>query len=202
VNSALIVAGGSGTRFSDPLPKQYHLLKNGKSILENTVKTFTEHPLIDQVVVVVGQNHNVKLDGVFLCYGGQTRQESVRNGLNFLKAYRPQNVLIHDAVRPFISSELISQVIQKLNDYEAVDIALPITDTLKTYSGQTIPRDEIYMTQTPQGFHFDVICKFHEEANENYTDDVSIYLARGGKNLGIILGDPTNIKITHKRDLI
>lgn len=202
MNSALIVAGGDGTRFSDRLPKQYHHLKNGKSILEHTIEKFAEHPLIDVVAVVIGRHHLVELKDVPYIYGGRTRQESVRQGLNFLKSHRPKNVLIHDAVRPFVSKDLISQVLQKLADHEAVDIALPIIDTVKSYDGKIIPRDGIYLSQTPQGFHFDIISQIHEEAEEAHTDDVSIYLSAGRQNLGIIEGDPKNIKITHKRDLI
>ncbi len=200
-NVALIVAGGSGSRFNSATPKQYHSFPGSNlTILQNTINIFKTHPLIDLVSVVIGQGHNVDLDCPY-SYGGSTRQESVRNGLNFLRQYNPKNVLIHDAVRPFISHEIISQVIEKLKSFEAVDIGLPIVDTVKTYSGIVIPRESIYSSQTPQGFHFDLIAELHETSTCNYSDDISLYLASGRKNLSIVAGDTRNKKITYREDI-
>ena len=119
----------------------------------------------------------------------------------FIKQYNPKYVLIHDAARPFVSSKLITQVIKSLDNHEAVDIGLPIVDTIKTYDGLIIPRDKIYATQTPQGFHFDLIHDLHERATGEYTDDISLYLASGGKDLSVVHGDPKNKKITYREDL-
>lgn len=199
-NAALIVASGSGTRFGSSTPKQYHKLKNGRSVLEETISIFKSHPLIDLICIVIAEDHPVTFDCLYT-YGGKTRQESVRNGLRFLKQYNPKNVLIHDGVRPFVPADLISQVIFKLKNYEAVDVGLPIVDTIKTYDGVVIPRETLYATETPQGFHFDLISELHENSTENYTDDVSLYIASGGKNLAVVPGDSRNIKITFKSDI-
>lgn len=197
---ALIVAAGTGTRFGHQLPKQYHNVQNNKSILEKAILTFKNHPMIDLVAVVIGKDHPYNLDSPYT-YGGKTRQESVRNGLRFLKQYNPKYLLIHDGVRPFVSNHIISEVLSKLETYQAVDIGLPIVDTIKTYNGSVIPRDTVYASQTPQGFHFDIILDLHEKTIESYTDDISLYLAEGGKKLTILPGDPKNIKITFKEDL-
>jgi len=200
-NVALIVAGGSGSRFNSPTPKQYHSLPGSNlTILQSTVNIFKSHKSIDLVSVVVGRDHNVELD-VPYTYGGETRQQSVRCGLNFLRQYTPKNVLIHDAVRPFVSHDLISQVLDKLQLYEAVDIGLPMVDTIKTYGGVVIPRESLYSSQTPQGFHFDLVAELYERANGQYSDDISLYLSSGRKNLSVVPGDPKNKKITYREDM-
>jgi 2-C-methyl-D-erythritol 4-phosphate cytidylyltransferase/2-C-methyl-D-erythritol 2,4-cyclodiphosphate synthase len=198
--AALIVAAGSGSRFGHETPKQYHKLQNQKSILEETISIFDTHPMIDLVAVVVAKEHPYRLNFPHT-YGGKTRQESVRNGLRFLKKYNPKHILIHDGVRPFVSKDLISEVLYKLETYQAVDIGQPIIDTIKTYDGSVIPRETLYASQTPQGFHFDMILDLYEKATDHYTDDISLYLAAGGTNLAIAVGDPKNIKITFKEDL-
>lgn len=200
-NIALIVAGGSGTRFGSEIAKQYHMLSNGEVILNQTVKTFLKHSQIDLVCVVLNQESNWQMENVIQTLGGKTRQESVRNGLEFLARYCPKNVLIHDAVRPFVSTNIISSVIEQLQHFEAVDIALPITDTIKTYDGQIVPRNQLYATQTPQGFHFDVILNLHKNADKEYTDDISLYLEFNKNSIGIVNGCPKNIKITYKEDI-
>ncbi len=204
-NAALILAAGNGSRFGSEVAKQYHKLKDGRTILEHTIEKF--HGVTDIICVVVDQEHKgfEFFSNSINVVGGKTRQESVRLGLESLQHHKPKNVLIHDGVRPFVSSEIISSVIRKLEEFEAVDVALPVTDTIKTYQGQTIDRDSIYATQTPQGFNFEVISNLHSEAfrsgRNDYTDDISLYLDSGRKNLGIVPGCPKNIKITYKSDL-
>ncbi len=207
-NVVLLAAGGNGSRFGSRLPKQYHTMPDGKSILEHATEKFTSHKLIDMVCLVINQQHKAFIlnQSITYTYGGDTRQESIRLGLEFLQQYKPKNVLIHDAVRPFVSHEIISSVISKLDKYEAVDVAIPVTDTIKTYDGNTLPRNSIYATQTPQGFKFEIINKLHAEAfksgKNNYTDDISLYLESGRKGIGIVNGCPQNIKITYKNDLL
>jgi 2-C-methyl-D-erythritol 4-phosphate cytidylyltransferase len=202
-NVALILAGGNGARFDSEVPKQYHPLKAGKTILEHTIEKF--QGFVDTICVVVDSQHKEVFSDKIHTVGGKTRQESVRLGLEFLNQYKPKNVLIHDGVRPFVSSEIIAAVIRKLEEFDAVDVALPITDTIKTYDGNIIDRNAIYATQTPQGFNFKIISELHREAFRNrkndYTDDISLYLDSGRKNLGIVTGCPKNIKITYKSDL-
>lgn len=200
-NAALIVAGGNGSRFGDDIPKQYYKLENGRSILQETILAFKTHKMVDLVCVVLCEKYQSEVN-CLKTYSGKTRQESVRNGLRFLKKYQPKKVLIHDGVRPFVSKNLISEVISKLQNYEAVDIGLPIVDTIKTYDGVIVPRENLYASQTPQGFHFDVISSLHERTTKHYTDDISLYLANDGKKLCVIPGEAQNIKITYKEDLL
>jgi 2-C-methyl-D-erythritol 4-phosphate cytidylyltransferase/2-C-methyl-D-erythritol 2,4-cyclodiphosphate synthase len=101
-NLALIVAGGSGSRFGGELPKQYQLLGH-KTILQLTAQVFIKHPDIAQVLVVISPEHQqfYNIDAPF-CLGGATRQDSVRLGLIEALKHNPQNVLIHDAARPYV----------------------------------------------------------------------------------------------------
>jgi 2-C-methyl-D-erythritol 4-phosphate cytidylyltransferase/2-C-methyl-D-erythritol 2,4-cyclodiphosphate synthase len=173
----------------------------GKTIVQQTIDTFLSHPKIG-IVCVVAQHSLERTNKLIYAFGAQNRQESVRLGLDRLSDFSPEKVLIHDGVRPFVSHKLISSVISKLDAHEAVDVAIPVTDTIKTYDGIVLPRDGIYASQTPQGFDFNLILDLHEQFKEfDYTDDVSIYLAGGGKNLGIVPGSPDNIKITYKSDI-
>lgn len=112
-NIALIVAGGSGLRIGGSKAKQY-LSINGKSILRVAVEQFLKNPAVDAVKVVIAKGHEHEyteatkgLNLLPFCYGGETRQESVLNGLLDLKAINPKNVLIHDAARPFVTQEII-----------------------------------------------------------------------------------------------
>ena len=208
-NIALIVAAGNSTRFESDIPKQYTAV-NGKTILRWTVDRFLESEFIDAIMVVINKEHqhfyedSIKdIDVLPFAFGGKTRKESVFLGLKSLEHLQLKNVLIHDAVRPLVSTSLINEVIKKLDDYDAVDIGLPITDTVKYQNeGMTeiIDRDRIYATQTPQGFKFTTILGLHESTQENYTDDISLCLAN---NIRIckVIGEKSNIKITSYNDL-
>ena len=121
--AALIVAGGRGTRASSVLPKQYARI-GGTTVLARTLGVFLEHPGIDLVQVVIGaddaEHYAAAVEGVGVnkllpsVHGGPTRQASVRNGLNALKPHGPDRVLIHDAVRPFVTADIIARVIDAL----------------------------------------------------------------------------------------
>ena len=208
-NIALLVAAGNSTRFEADTPKQY-IEVNGKTILRWTIDKFLENRFIDNIIVVINKEHqnlyrNSTKDINILppVLGGETRKESVFLGLKALEELKPEKVLIHDAVRPLVSTDLINEVIKKLDNYEAVDVALPITDTVKYQNKnvlEIINRDKVYITQTPQGFRFKTILDLHKSIKENYTDDISLCLK---KNISIckISGKKNNIKITNYDDL-
>jgi 2-C-methyl-D-erythritol 4-phosphate cytidylyltransferase len=208
--SAVIVAGGSGTRFG--LKKQFlHLL--GIPVLKRTVSCFDTHSAIDKLVVVVPEEDiaqarmilaDIKKE-LIITKGGRTRQESVMNGLRC--AHESLTVLIHDGVRPFISSILIDRVIAGLEGVEGCIPALEVTDTLKeAHNGlviKTIPRSNLYQIQTPQAFVTKTLMTAHENSLSNglFTDD-SALLEASGKTVRIVEGDPYNVKITFKDDIV
>ena len=137
-------------------------------------------------------------------YGGNTRQKSVFYGLKFIKKFKPINVLIHDANRPFTDTKLISEILNKLKKFKAVVPRVKIQDTIKKVENNKITplnRDKIFALQTPQGFRFkDLLDKHSTDSNKNFTDDSSLF-DDTSKIITYINGSNENIKITNKSDL-
>jgi 2-C-methyl-D-erythritol 4-phosphate cytidylyltransferase len=138
--------------------------------------------------------------------GGETRQESVQNGLETL-GEDVNYVLVHDAARPCVSGGLIESVIAALGSSGAVIPALPVVDTLIMQNGGTVDalldRSHIAGVQTPQGFHRELLVKAHRRAASRglrSSDDGSLVLAMG-EPVAVVRGEPNNIKITHREDL-
>lgn len=207
-NIALIVAGGTGSRMKNNIPKQF--LKLGqKTVLEYSIEAFLNHPEIDNVKIVINKDYKQEAIELTSKYnilphsiGGATRQESVYNGLSDLKSQSPKNVLIHDAARPFVSNKIISDSIEALKTHEVSDVVLPITDTIKTRNNTPLNRDEMLLVQTPQGFDFDTICKLHEEnKGEALSDDISL-AHNAGLDIKKVQGEKINFKITTDDDLV
>lgn len=200
-NLALIVAAGSGSRFGGETPKQYQLL-NGKPVLLHSIEAFANHPDIDAVRVVIAaddKSYNFKhpklLDPVI---GGAERQDSVRLGLEGLEGY--DNVLIHDAARPYVGQNLISRIIDALKKYDSVVPVLSVAESVRV-KGEAVDRREVFIVQTPQAFHYKIISSAHKKMKGKvYTDDAQVVEAAGGK-LHFVEGDPMNKKITTKEDM-
>ncbi|KIE05949.1 Bifunctional enzyme IspD/IspF [Candidatus Jidaibacter acanthamoeba] len=205
-NIALIVASGLGIRVNASIPKQYLKLGN-TSILKLTLLKFINHPKIDAVRVVINLEHHdlyceatKGLEDKLLppARGGERRQDSVRNGLQSLSLLPGiKNILIHDAARPFISEEVISNVLKKLELLKAVDTGISLKDTLKSKHPNAIyNRDNFYLTHTPQGFDFQTILKLHNKYQEHiFTDDISLCIEEGIE-VGFVESNAQNIKIT------
>lgn len=215
--AALIVAAGRGVRAgSGSVPKQYQSVA-GRPILARTLATFLAHPAVDRVVVVIGKEdaeiyrsvapHHDNL--VAPVIGGETRQDSVRNGLAALAAARPAKVLIHDAARPFATPALIGRVIAALEGAEAVVPAVPVANTLKQVGPDgrvvaTVPRDGLQAAETPQGFAFDAILAAHNkarDAGQEFTDDAAV-AEWAGLPVVAVPGDVGNVKLTTAHDIV
>ncbi len=211
---AVIVAGGSGLRAGGGIPKQYQLI-GGKPVIWWTLRAFAEHPGIAQVQPVIGQGHEemfanaIKGLGVEPpVTGGATRQESCWAGLEALAGHRLDGVLIHDGARPFVSTELISQVIASLERHDAVVPGLPVAETLKLAPGgivqKTVDRNGMWMAQTPQGFKFEAILAAHRAAHNsgmnNLTDDAAV-AERAGIDIAMVPGLSENRKLTTAEDI-
>jgi 2-C-methyl-D-erythritol 4-phosphate cytidylyltransferase/2-C-methyl-D-erythritol 2,4-cyclodiphosphate synthase len=210
--AALIVAGGSGTRFGGPLPKQYCRLA-GRPILWHTIQAFLGCRAVSSVQVVIGAGHAPRYSeataGLSLpppVGGGQTRQESVRLGLEALSKAAPEFVLIHDAARPLVSSGLIQSVISALaSGADAVLPLLPVADSLRRMddggAGAAVPRDGIFRAQTPQGFVYRAIRETHQRfAGSNTSDDIAL-AERAGMKIIAVPGEEANIKVTAASDI-
>ncbi len=204
--AAIIVAAGRGTRAGAGLPKQWRDL-GGQCVAAHTLDVFAGHPMIGDLVLVL---HPDDVDstlwprrpGVRIVTGGATRQASVWNGLQALDD-AVENVLIHDAARPLVSAQTITDVITALAASPAAAPALPVTDTLWTgVDGKvtgTQARDGLYRAQTPQGFRTDAILAAHRNGPADATDDVSLAIA-AGLDVAIVPGDEDNLKITYEAD--
>jgi len=210
--AALIVAAGRGTRAGDGAPKQYRALA-GETVLRRTLRAFSSHPGIDHVLTVIHPDDRAAYDlsasglsGLTQpCLGGDTRQRSVRLGLEALQNLNPSKVLIHDAARPLVTHELISRVIESLSTHTAALPMLPVTDTLRRapngMAGEVVPREGLWRAQTPQGFHFNAILDAHQSLHDmQATDDVALAIAAGIK-VANVEGDEENFKITTMNDL-
>lgn len=207
----IIASGGSGTRFDKNaiLPKQYTKLADGEEIFLKTLNTFNGE--VDKVVAVIREEDEEffkqNYSKINYVYGGEVRQTSIRNGLEYFKQHLPETkyILITDAVRPFVSKAIIQNIIYKLQSGErAVIPAIKVYDTIKEVKNglitKTINREGLYFAQTPQGFEFDTIFKLHQKyKGENFTDD-SLLCEKEGIAVSVIEGESTNIKITTKLD--
>ncbi|MEM4677299.1 MAG: 2-C-methyl-D-erythritol 4-phosphate cytidylyltransferase [Candidatus Korarchaeota archaeon] len=214
---AIILAGGRGERFRDEIPKQFVNLA-GKPIICHAIEKFEKHPLIDEIYVVIPEEfYHYTLELVRarsykkvtkILIGGRTRQESSRVGV-FAAPDDVENILIHDAVRPFVSEEIINNVIKALEKFDAVDTAIPVTDTIIEAKEKIIvnipKRDYLYRGQTPQGFKSKIIKKAHElalrDGINNAPDDCSLVLRYRLAEIYVVEGSEFNIKITYPLDL-
>ncbi len=215
---AIIVAAGKGTRMNSSIPKQFFEI-NGRPMLCSTLKAFDSCALVDSIILVVpSDDFQFCIDRVInpldmsievkLVKGGAERQESVYNGLLAVDEIN-STVVIHDGVRPFISSDLIGQCVREAILHKACVLGLPVSDTLKLsddnkYILETIPRDSVWLAQTPQAFDYTLIKKAHDIAKKvgfTGTDDAML-VERIGERVKIIKGSKNNIKITTKEDLI
>lgn len=222
-NAAIIVAAGRGSRIGDDGegPKQYRRI-GSQTILAKTLAAFLNHPDIHYVQVVIhpddadqyaasAPEHAKILPPV---PGGATRQQSCLAGLEALADLGISRVLIHDAARPFVGSDLISGVLEGI---EAGICALPATlvaDTLKRASqgpdgtllvAETVPRDHLYAAQTPQGFIFAEILEAHIDVRDqgriDLTDDAAV-AEHSGMRVRLVPGSEGNRKITTREDLL
>jgi 2-C-methyl-D-erythritol 4-phosphate cytidylyltransferase len=218
-NLALILAGGRGSRIRNELPKQFLLLK-GKTILQYTIGAFENHPAIDHIFLAThGEFYEkteqiVKRSGyrkvVKILEGGTERQDSSRIGVTAASVEDYENVLIHDAARPFVSNKIISDILEKLDTYSAVNVAIMSSDTIievdENLLIKSVPdRKYLRRVQTPQGFKLELIQRAHRLARGkgivDATDDCSLVLKLKLADIYVVEGSPLNIKITYPSDL-
>jgi len=216
---ALIVAAGQGRRMQSPVAKQYIELA-GRPVLGRTLDIFCTHPMIDRIVVVVAPADMgycrrrvlatlaAATVPVVLVAGGSTRQQSVYNGLRAAQADPKDIVVIHDGVRPFLPSQLLTTAIRTASVTGACLLALPLMDTPKAVTDgaivqTTLPRSGTWLAQTPQAFRAAIIGAAHEKAHcEGFdgTDDAQL-VERLGIAVHVVRGSVRNIKITTPEDL-
>ena len=228
----IIPAAGLGTRMApahsalDAKEKKPHPSKQftelaGTPILVQTLRRFAAADAVSEIWIALRENEingfrerlNQEALGkrIELVVGGEHRQQSVEHALSAITAAPDDMVLVHDAVRPFVTSEIIHDVIEAAKKYGAAIAGLPAIDTVKqverTAEGAiikaTIPRAGIVLAQTPQGFRYSVIKKAFDEASADGfmgTDEASL-AERSGHEVAVVMGSPRNIKITSPGDM-
>jgi 2-C-methyl-D-erythritol 4-phosphate cytidylyltransferase / 2-C-methyl-D-erythritol 2,4-cyclodiphosphate synthase len=218
----IVAAGGRGARLGAAVPKQL-LAIGGESILRRSVRLLAEHARIDEVVVVLPPDlaedgaadlaAELAFPGTRLTVvaGGARRQDSVRNGFDAVRG-RADVVVIHDAARPFASADLVSRTIDAAVESGAALAALAASDTVKLAAEgargdrvvveRTVPRERVFLAQTPQAFRADVLAAAIEagRGEEVATDEAALAEAAGFP-VRIVAGEPSNIKITTMTDL-
>ncbi|MGE4279395.1 MAG: bifunctional 2-C-methyl-D-erythritol 4-phosphate cytidylyltransferase/2-C-methyl-D-erythritol 2,4-cyclodiphosphate synthase [Magnetospirillum sp.] len=208
---ALVVAAGRGRRFGGDVPKQYQSL-NGRPILRHSLARLAADPTISAVRVVIHPDDRPLYDeaaqGLSLLEpvsGGETRQDSVRLGLESLQSLSPDKVLIHDGARPFLDEALVARVIAALDDHDGAIPAIAVADTLKKgrdgMVDGTVDRQGLWRAQTPQGFRFAPILNAHfAVAGNELTDDAAV-AEHAGLHVALVAGAEGNVKITTHDDL-
>jgi len=219
-NVALLIAGGSGNRMHQDIPKQF-LTVNERPVIVYTLEAFEKHPEIDaiavvcidgwqQVLMAYAKQFNIsKLSHVVT--GGKNGQDSIRNGIFELEKHYGKDdlVLIHDAIRPMVSSEIISDNIRVAKEKGNAITVIPCAEAmLQTEDGEvssgTYPRDSLKRTQTPQAFKLGEICQLHRDALESgITNSIAscTLMIEMGKQVYFSQGSEKNIKLTTLEDI-
>ncbi len=230
----IIPAAGLGTRMAPvpsardtkdkkPHPSKQFTELGGTPILTHTLRKFAAVEAVTEIWIALRENEidsfrerlgnevGLQKKKIELVVGGEHRQQSVENALKAVSAADDDIVLVHDAVRPFVTAEIIQDVIEAAKKYGAAIAGLPAVDTVKqverTSEGAiikaTIPRASIVLAQTPQGFRYGVIKKvFDEAAADGFTGTDEASLAeRSGHEVAVVMGSAKNIKITSPGDM-
>lgn len=203
--AAIIVAAGRGTRAGAGLPKQWRKIA-GRKVAEWTLDAFRNSRAIDHLVLVVNPDdarYYQDFEGVIFATGGETRDASVRNGLEALSEVGCAKVLIHDVARPCVSERIINDVLNALDHSIGAAPALAVSDALWSGANAKVTglqdRSGLFRAQTPQGFRYADILAAHRSSAIPAADDVEIAL-RAGLDVAIVEGHEDNLKITTPSD--
>jgi len=215
INAAIIAAGGLGARMRAEKPKQF-LEINGKPLIIYSLETFENHGEIGEIVAVCPEDYFPLLKKTAAEYkihklikmaaAGVSRQASVYNGL---KLVSPDTdiVIVHDAARPFVTLQMITDNIRRAAEHGACGTVLPAEDTIVTaddrgFINAFTPREVTFHMQTPQGFEYKILLDAHKRfaADPPATDDCSLAM-RAGVKVAFVGGDKSNIKITTPEDI-
>ena len=223
MNIAVILLAGKGTRMNyGKRPKQF-LDVNGKPLAIHTIQKFESNQKIDKIVLVTSQDYLDELKTLInqfniskvlaIINGGETRQDSVYNALEYLKSKMIDEddvILIHDGARVLVDNQIINDNIKNCNLYSAIATVIPSTDTIfnsidKQTIGSIENRNELFLAQTPQTFKFKIIYNAHQIAklsgNNQSTDDCSLVIKTGIK-IHFVIGSKLNFKVTTFEDYL
>ena len=216
MNTAIIVAAGSGKRFGTKTPKQFLEIK-GKPLFIYTLERFQSCSEIDEIILVLPSTDTANFLSIIGKYGinklskvvagGKTRAESVWKGLNAIRSATAEIIAVHDGARPLVRPEEISECVLKAKETGAAILVTSVTDTIKQVSedgkiSKTINRTQLRRALTPQCFQFEILKRAFETAdlNESATDE-SYLVEKLGVKVSIVEGSAKNIKVTTEEDL-
>jgi len=222
MNYALVIAGGSGNRMNQDIPKQF-IHVDDKPIIIYTLDAFQKHPLVDKIVVVCIEGWQdmlrayAKQFGItkleLIVKGGETAQESIKAGVDALATICSDDdtVIIHDGIRPMVDEDVLSDVIVKCRQYGNAVTSLPYNEQIFTTDDDMstikyIPRETLRRVSTPQAYHYGILRQRYKEAFErgigitksSYANTMMVEL---GERLYFAAGSDRNIKLTTKDDL-
>jgi 2-C-methyl-D-erythritol 4-phosphate cytidylyltransferase len=209
---AIIVAGGSGTRMGGNLPKQFLLLRN-KPVLYYTIRTFLQAYDDLKIILVLPQEYTdmgqeivnawFNKDRIQITSGGDTRFQSVKNGLQLLEG--ESIIFVHDGVRCLLSPALIHGCYEKAMESGSAIPVVPSKDSVRLLTDEgndVVERSKVMLVQTPQTFRSNILIPaFNIDYKDNFTDEATVVEAYGLK-VSLVQGEETNIKITTPLDLI
>lgn len=213
-NYAVIVAGGSGSRFGSAVPKQF-VPMCGKPVLMHTIAKFASVSDTSIILVIpqahfgwwqeLCEEHNFAIPHKVVA-GGSSRFQSVKNAMaTIVNAEAGDIVSVHDGVRPLVSVELIARAFEQARKQGSAIPVVPVTDSVRKVSGsqsEALERSALRAVQTPQVFDARLLLSAYDtEFSEFFTDDASV-VETAGHSVSLIDGETTNIKITHPIDLI
>lgn len=215
MNTAIILAGGTGSRLGGNIPKQYLEVAN-KPIITYCLEKFENNKYIDEIVIVASSEwqeyiteNNTQINK-FKCFApsGSSRQHSIINGMKVVSS-DTEKVIIHDAARPNVTDEMITECIIGLDDYDGVMPVLPVKDTIYfSENGECINsllnRDQLFAGQAPESFLYKKYLSIHNGMDENDLEMVrgsSEIAFNNGLSVKLIKGDERNYKITTIVDL-
>ena len=220
MNVALIIAGGAGNRMQQDIPKQF-ITVNERPVIVYTLEAFEKHPEIDSIAVVCIEGWEQVLRAYakqfnisklqYVVPGGKNGQDSIRNGVFELEKHFDGDdiVLIHDAIRPMVSAEIISDNIRTAREFGNAVTVIPCAEAMmQTEDGRvstgSYPRDRLKRTQTPQAFRIGDICRLHRDALEaGITNSVAscTLMIEMGRQVYFSAGSEKNIKLTTVEDI-
>ncbi len=213
----IIPASGTGSRFGLKTPKQFYKI-DGKEIIVHTLNRFNSVRRIKSIFVSTGKEYVNRISSLAkkhrinkvgnVCIGGKYRQDSVFNALKTIKCSPDDIIIVHDAVRPFVSDKLINKLMDESVKYDCVVPGLPLINTIKKTDSKgivinTVPRENLWSIQTPQFFKYSKLMKAFSKAKKDKfigTDEAAL-MEYAGFKVKVVEGESSNVKITTRKDV-
>jgi len=206
-NFFIILAAGKSNRFKSKIPKPFVQYK-GHILLKHSINKAILSKKFSNIIIAINKSHKkylkkLKENNIKIINGGKTRADSAKKCLKYIKKFNPENVFIHDAARPNFSLNLINKLLNALKNNDGAIPVIQSVDTIKLKNKKSIinlDRKEVFFSQTPQAFKYDVLMTLQKKINIKTTDDAAL-LINAKKRVKLIKGEDSNYKITTTKDI-